>query len=108
MYMPEISKTVMGGTMRLGTRRCILSSNKCLASRLYGGVTSVDERHRHRYAARARAAERHFACGGARRWAALCPARSCAGAVRTARDSNAARSRLPLVRTRSVQHPSSN
>lgn len=50
MYMPEISKTVMGGTMRLGTRRCILSSNKCLASRLYGGVTAIDERHRHRYA----------------------------------------------------------
>jgi CTP synthase (UTP-ammonia lyase) len=48
MYMPEISKTHLGGTMRLGTRRAILKSTKCLASRLYGGVTSIDERHRHR------------------------------------------------------------
>lgn len=51
--MPEISKTHMGGTMRLGLRRTVLSSNKCLAARLYGGVTLLEERHRHRCAATA-------------------------------------------------------
>jgi len=49
MFMPEISKTHMGGTMRLGLRRTVLQSNKCLAARLYGGVTLIEERHRHRY-----------------------------------------------------------
>jgi len=49
MYMPEIAKDQMGGNMRLGSRRTILKSNDCLASKVYGGVMSVEERHRHRY-----------------------------------------------------------
>lgn len=65
IFMPEISRSHMGGTMRLGKRRTIFTS-QCLASRLYkpfhlplqlqaGDLTDpqefkfVDERHRHRY-----------------------------------------------------------
>jgi CTP synthase len=46
--MPEGSKTHMGGTMRLGTRRTVLKSDKCITAKLYAG-SHVDERHRHRY-----------------------------------------------------------
>jgi len=49
MYMPEISKDQMGGNMRLGSRRTLIKSDSCLASKVYGGVMSVEERHRHRY-----------------------------------------------------------
>mmetsp|Transcript_42137 Transcript_42137/g.86128 ORF Transcript_42137/g.86128 Transcript_42137/m.86128 type:complete len:594 (-) Transcript_42137:276-2057(-) len=48
IFMPEGSKTHMGGTMRLGTRRTILKDDKCITAKLYKGA-SVDERHRHRY-----------------------------------------------------------
>jgi len=48
VFMPEGSKTHMGGTMRLGTRRTILKDPKCTTARLYHG-SHVDERHRHRY-----------------------------------------------------------
>ena len=48
VFMPEGSKDQMGGTMRLGTRRTLLRSGS-RASQLYGGVSGVDERHRHRY-----------------------------------------------------------
>jgi len=48
IFMPEGSKTVMGGTMRLGTRRTILKSKDCVTAKLYG-EDFVDERHRHRY-----------------------------------------------------------
>ena len=34
--------------MRLGKRRTILQPD-CLSAKLYGDVTEVDERHRHRY-----------------------------------------------------------
>lgn len=47
VYMPEISQTQMGGTMRLGTRPSIIAE-KTLAHQLYG-TTVIDERHRHRY-----------------------------------------------------------
>lgn len=46
--MPEISKTHMGGTMRLGLRRTQFVK-ECLTKELYGNVDFVDERHRHRY-----------------------------------------------------------
>eukprot|EP01100_Stratorugosa_tubuloviscum_P008238 TRINITY_DN342_c0_g3_i1.p1 TRINITY_DN342_c0_g3~~TRINITY_DN342_c0_g3_i1.p1 ORF type:complete len:606 (-),score=212.26 TRINITY_DN342_c0_g3_i1:1899-3656(-) len=46
--MPELSKTHMGGTMRLGKRRTIFTNSKCLASTLYKS-NFVEERHRHRY-----------------------------------------------------------
>ena len=47
--MPEISKTHLGGTMRLGSRPTIFQVEDCMTRRLYGGGTQVDERHRHRY-----------------------------------------------------------
>jgi CTP synthase len=49
VFMPEGSKTHMGGTMRLGSRRTVLSGPQCKTAQLYGGVTAFDERHRHRY-----------------------------------------------------------
>ncbi|KAH3744006.1 CTP synthase family protein [Pelomyxa schiedti] len=48
VYMPEVSKTMMGGTMRLGIRTTVFQNPSCLAARLYK-ATSVRERHRHRY-----------------------------------------------------------
>ena len=49
VYMPEVSRTQMGGTMRLGARRTVLRSTQCKTSQLYSGATAFDERHRHRY-----------------------------------------------------------
>jgi CTP synthase (UTP-ammonia lyase) len=52
MFMPEISKTHMGGTMRLGLRPTIFtedSENWSKARKLYAGKGKIWERHRHRY-----------------------------------------------------------
>jgi len=51
VYMPEISKTHLGGTMRLGARETLFTedSKQSVIRRLYGGGQSIDERHRHRY-----------------------------------------------------------
>ena len=49
IFMPEISKTHLGGTMRLGSRPTIWQVDDCKIKRLYGDGDSVDERHRHRY-----------------------------------------------------------
>ena len=49
VFMPEISKTHMGGTMRLGTKPTPFLVDDCKVRRLYGGASHVDERHRHRY-----------------------------------------------------------
>jgi len=49
IFMPEGSRTHMGGTMRLGSRQTNLQTEDCAASRLYGGVSEIHERHRHRY-----------------------------------------------------------
>ncbi|MCO5609439.1 hypothetical protein L7F22_063665 [Adiantum nelumboides] len=52
IYMPEISKTHLGGTMRLGLRPSLFSPSTERWSRirkLYGGAATVWERHRHRY-----------------------------------------------------------
>ena len=49
VFMPEISKTHMGGTMRLGSKPTPFLVDDCKIRRLYGGVDHVDERHRHRY-----------------------------------------------------------
>ena len=49
VFMPEISKTHMGGTMRLGTKPTPFLVEDCKIRRLYGDVEHVDERHRHRY-----------------------------------------------------------
>lgn len=51
IYMPEISKTHMGGTMRLGLRATVFQPNteSSIVRKLYDNKASVDERHRHRY-----------------------------------------------------------
>ena len=49
VFMPEISKTHMGGTMRLGTKPTPFLVEDCKMKRLYGNKPHVDERHRHRY-----------------------------------------------------------
>ncbi|CAH9116980.1 unnamed protein product [Cuscuta europaea] len=49
IFMPEGSKTHMGGTMRLGSRRTYFQVTDCLSAKLYGNVSFIDERHRHRY-----------------------------------------------------------
>ena len=47
--MPEISKTHLGGTMRLGSRRTIINDEKSIAFKLYNENKNIHERHRHRY-----------------------------------------------------------
>ncbi|MBK29664.1 MAG: CTP synthetase [Euryarchaeota archaeon] len=49
VFMPEISKTHLGGTMRLGSRPTLFQVEDCATRRLYNGAGHVDERHRHRY-----------------------------------------------------------
>ncbi|CAN0403429.1 unnamed protein product [Pylaiella littoralis] len=53
IFMPEVDKKVMGATMRLGQRKTVLRPFKggesSLSAKLYGGVSEVMERHRHRY-----------------------------------------------------------
>ena len=48
VYMPEIDREHLGGTMRLGSRTTQLAPHT-LASQLYSHVPSISERHRHRY-----------------------------------------------------------
>lgn len=48
LFMPEGSTTMMGGTMRLGSRATIVKDRESLAFKLYGKAV-VYERHRHRY-----------------------------------------------------------
>ena len=52
IFMPEISRTHMGGTMRLGLRPTVFEPGTetwSQARQLYGGVGKIWERHRHRY-----------------------------------------------------------
>ncbi|KAL1923538.1 uncharacterized protein VTP21DRAFT_8518 [Calcarisporiella thermophila] len=51
VYMPEISRTHLGGTMRLGLRPTKFQegTERSVMRRLYKGVSQVEERHRHRY-----------------------------------------------------------
>ncbi|CAH7683423.1 CTP synthase N-terminus-domain-containing protein [Phakopsora pachyrhizi] len=51
MYMPEISKTEMGGTMRLGLRSTTFQPETewSIIKAMYGGRETIWERHRHRY-----------------------------------------------------------
>ena len=63
VFMPEISKTHMGGTMRLGTKPTPFLVDDCKVRRLYGGVGHVDERHRHRYEVNPELIERIVAAG---------------------------------------------
>ena len=63
VFMPEISKTHMGGTMRLGTKPTPFLVDDCKVRRLYGGAGHVDERHRHRYEVNPELIERIEAAG---------------------------------------------
>jgi CTP synthase len=49
--MPELSKTHLGGTMRLGQRRSYFKKivEKSIVKQLYGDREFIDERHRHRF-----------------------------------------------------------
>ncbi|XP_073280663.1 uncharacterized protein [Primulina huaijiensis] len=49
IFMPEGSKTHMGGTMRLGSRRTFFQGSASKSAKLYGNLSFIDERHRHRY-----------------------------------------------------------
>lgn len=49
IFMPEASATVMGGTLRVGARTTLIKDTDSLACKLYGGRTSIRERHRRRY-----------------------------------------------------------
>jgi CTP synthase len=52
IFMPEISKTHMGGTMRLGLRPTVFSPEAepwSKVRKLYAGAPKIWERHRHRY-----------------------------------------------------------
>jgi len=51
VFMPEISKTHMGGTMRLGLRPTVFEpgTEQSIARKLYAGEPTIWERHRHRY-----------------------------------------------------------
>lgn len=51
VFMPEISKTHLGGTMRLGLRPTVFDkgTEQFKIRRLYGGEDPIWERHRHRY-----------------------------------------------------------
>ncbi len=54
IFMPEISRTHMGGTMRLGLRPTVFVEGTggpngwSIARKLYGGEEKIWERHRHR------------------------------------------------------------
>jgi CTP synthase len=51
VYMPELDRENMGGTMRLGLHETIFQegSEWSKIRALYGGARGVKERHRHRY-----------------------------------------------------------
>jgi CTP synthase len=51
VFMPEIDPKTMGGNMRLGLRPTLFQSDSDWSRlrKLYSGVDSVNERHRHRY-----------------------------------------------------------
>lgn len=49
IFMPEIDKSNMGGTMRLGARTTVFNNPNSIMCKAYGGAMQVSERHRHRY-----------------------------------------------------------
>jgi CTP synthase len=51
VYMPELDRQNLGGTMRLGLRKTIFQQDSewSKARSLYGGAEVIEERHRHRY-----------------------------------------------------------
>lgn len=67
-FMPEISKTHMGGTMRLGLRPTVFEPNteNTKLRRLYGSKNVAWERHRHRYEVEPKYVEQLESKGGLR------------------------------------------
>lgn len=65
IFMPEIDKDTMGGTMRLGSRPTIFQegSEWSKLRRLYEGKEIISERHRHRYEVNPEYIERLGAAG---------------------------------------------
>ncbi|KAB5572319.1 putative CTP synthase [Coniochaeta sp. 2T2.1] len=51
VYMPEVDKVNLGGTMRLGKHPCVFQENTEWSKfrALYGSAPQISERHRHRY-----------------------------------------------------------
>jgi CTP synthase len=49
IFMPDVSRTYMGGTMRLGKRVSRFKIKECNSYELYGYQELIEERHRHRY-----------------------------------------------------------
>eukprot|EP00762_Andalucia_godoyi_P008015 ANDGO_03505.mRNA.1 CTP synthase len=51
IYMPDVSREVLGGTMRLGSHKILIkqSDPPCLLSHVYGNASEATERYRHRY-----------------------------------------------------------
>lgn len=65
IFMPEIDKETMGGTMRLGSRPTIFQdgSEWSKVRKLYEGKEVISERHRHRYEVNPEYIERLGAAG---------------------------------------------
>lgn len=65
IFMPEIDRTNMGGTMRLGSRSTIFQdgSDWSQLRKLYAGEKVIGERHRHRYEVNPEYIERLSAAG---------------------------------------------
>ncbi|KZP28344.1 CTP synthase [Athelia psychrophila] len=66
IFMPEISRTHMGGTMRLGLRPTVFdpeAESWSSVRKLYGGAPKVWERHRHRYEVNPESVEKLVASG---------------------------------------------
>lgn len=66
IFMPEISRTHMGGTMRLGLRPTVFdpeAESWSKIRKLYGGAPKIWERHRHRYEVNPEYVERLVASG---------------------------------------------
>jgi CTP synthase len=67
IYMPEVSKTHLGGTMRLGLRPTVFqdgSETWSKSQKLYGGKNTIWERHRHRYEVNPDYIQQLLAAGG--------------------------------------------
>jgi CTP synthase len=67
MYMPEVSKTHLGGTMRLGLRPTVFQDGTetwSKSRKLYGGKCVIWERHRHRYEVNPEYIQQLLAAGG--------------------------------------------
>ncbi|KAH0544895.1 CTP synthase ura7 [Glutinoglossum americanum] len=65
IFMPEIDKTKLGGTMRLGLRPTLFQAGSEWSKlrRLYGEKEEILERHRHRYEVNPQYIDRLASCG---------------------------------------------